>query len=349
MSMNKTGRGMGVLVLGGWLTLLPPATAADNHNAADQDNPLPPELEDAVQNHGPAGAHPGSVEGQLHHRGSHMTVDCDRAAPGVVQRAIDASDAGGTILVSGTCTENIVFPEGKDLLTLDGAGTATIVAASNDRDTIVVRGRGITVTGVTVRGGRDTITVSWGSNVLLDGNTVERAGRFGILVAQVGAAVIINCVVQENAQGGIVVAGDSFSFIGFTSSFDTVASPNTVKNNGGNGISLIRNSTARISGNVIRDNATNGVNVGRASIADLSDNTIDGNGTNGIQVLDGSGVNLGEDTGNTFQTRPNTTTIPNGQFGVRCAVGGVTDGRLGTLNGTRGAQSYSEGCINSLQ
>src|SRR5438874_6747227 len=160
MSMNKAGRRMGVLVLGGLLTLLPPAAADDNHNAADQDNPLPPELEDAVQNHGPAGAHPGSLQGQLHHRGSRMTVDCDRAAPGVVQRAIDASDAGDTILVSGTCTENIAFPDGKDRLTLDGGGTATITAASNDRDTIVVRGRGITVAGLTGRGGRDTFSVS---------------------------------------------------------------------------------------------------------------------------------------------------------------------------------------------
>lgn len=347
--MNKAGRGMGVLVLGGLLTLLPPAAAEDNDNAADQDNQLPPELEDAVRDHGHGATLPGSLQGQLHHHGTQIAVDCDRARPGVVQRAIDASHAGDTVLVSGTCTENIVFPEGKDRLTLDGGGTATIIAASNDRDTIAVRGRGITITGLTVRGGRDTITVSWGSNVFLDGNTVERAGRFGILVAQVGAAVIINSVVQENAQGGIVVAGGSFCFIGFTSTFDTVASPNIVKNNGGNGISLVRNGTARISGNVIRENAANGVSVGRASIADLSDNAIDGNGANGIQVIQGSGVNLGEDKGDTFLTRPNTTKIPNVQFGVRCAIGGVTDGRLGTLNGTGGAQNYSEGCINSLQ
>ena len=322
--------------------------AAANDAAADRASQLPPELEAAVLNRHGDDAQPGSLQGQLHRNGRQMAVDCDRQGPGVVQAAIEASDPGDSILVEGTCTENLFFPEGKDRLTLDGKGAATIVAATAEEDAILVRGRGITVAGLTVRGGRDVITVSWGGNVLLDGNTIEKGARFGIHLAQMGAAAIINCVVQGNAQGGIVVPGGSFAFIGFKSSFDTVASPNVIQNNGGSGIALVRNATARISGNTIRNNAANGVNVGRASQADLSDNKIDGNGANGVQVMQGSGVNLGEDAGNTLLTKPNSTTIPNGQFGVRCALGGYTDGRIGSLNGARDAQSHTDGCINSL-
>jgi parallel beta-helix repeat protein len=342
-TMTKTA--FGIALVGGLLAVLPGAAAQD---AADDANQLPPELQAAVQGRYHDAARPGSLQGQLNRNARRILVDCGRDAPGALQRAIDAADPGDTVLVQGTCTENLFFPEGKDRLTLDGGGTATIVAATAAEDTVLVRGRGITITGFTIRGGRDVVTVSWGGNAFLDGNTVENGARFGIHLAQMGAAVIINNVVQNNVGGGIVVPGGSFAFIGFKSSFDTVASPNIIQNNLASGISLVRNATARISGNTIRDNSTNGVNVGRASHADLSDNRIDGNGTNGIQVMQGSGVNLGEDTGDTLLTRPNTTTKPNGQFGVRCVLGGYTDGRIGSLNGTRGAQSHAESCINSL-
>lgn len=65
-------------------------------------------------------------------------------------------------------------------------------------------------------------------------------------------------------------------------------------------------------------------------------------------VTGGSGVNLGEDTGDTILARPNSTTTNNAGFGIRCEVGGYADGRLGSLNGDGGAQSHSEGCIDSL-
>jgi parallel beta-helix repeat protein len=336
----------GIALVLGLFGLLPEAAA--NDEASDLAHQLPPELEAAVRNRYDGETRPGSLQGQLSRNSRQIVVECDRHGAGVVQAAIDASDPGDSILVRGSCSENLFFPEGKDRVTLDGGGTATIVAATAEQDGILVRGRGITITGFTVHGGRDVITVSWGGNVFLDGNTVEGGARFGIHLAQMGAAVVINSVVQTNAAGGIVVPGGSFAFIGFKSSFDTAASPNIIQNNGGSGISLARNATARISGNKIRNNTANGVNVGRASHADLSDNTIDSNGTNGIQVVQGSGVNLGEDTGDTLLTRPNTTTSPNGQFGVRCALGGYTDGRIGSLKGVRGDQTYADGCINSL-
>jgi hypothetical protein len=77
---------------------------------------------------------------------------------------------------------------------------------------------------------------------------------------------------------------------------------------------------------------------------------------NGIFVNQGSGALLGADsgtggggpTGNTIFTRPNKTTRNNLLFGIRCQVGANADGRLGTLNGNAGQESYVEGCVPSL-
>jgi parallel beta-helix repeat protein len=101
-------------------------------------------------------------------------------------------------------------------------------------------------------------------------------------------------------------------------------------------------------GNEISQNGANGVNVRESSSAQISDNTVNGNGMNGILVVQGSGVLLGGTAGSTIFTRPNTTTINNGAFGIRCQIAGFTDGRLGSLNGANGAESHVEGCINSL-
>src|SRR5215212_1100333 len=53
-------------------------------------------------------------------------VDCDAERAGALQRAIDRARSGDTIHVAGTCVENVAVPTGKDLLTLDGGGSAAI-------------------------------------------------------------------------------------------------------------------------------------------------------------------------------------------------------------------------------
>jgi hypothetical protein len=65
----------------------------------------------------------------------------------------------------------------------------------------------------------------------------------------------------------------------------------------------------------------------RASQADISDNTIDDNGQNGIFVSQGSGFNLGNDTGNTIFDLPNSGI--NGAIGLSCSIGGYVDGVKG--------------------
>jgi len=78
-------------------------------------------------------------------------VNCDKEHTGALQRAIDRARSGDTILVSGTCYENVSIPGDKDLLTLDGGGNATINGPDATVNTILIRGpRGITIRGLTI-------------------------------------------------------------------------------------------------------------------------------------------------------------------------------------------------------
>jgi parallel beta-helix repeat protein len=275
-------------------------------------------------------------------------VDCPKEDAGAVQRAVDRARPGDTILVSGTCHENVLIPEGTNRITLNGGGSASIVGADVTRNTISIRGQGTIVTGFTVTGGRTGIDVVRGGTALIDGNTIEGTGQFGITVGSWGAANIVNNTIQNNPGHGISVIGNSFAFIGFRTAIDTVASPNVIRNNGLHGISVTLSSSARIVGNTISGNTRNGITVDRASQTNISDNTIDGNGQNGIFVSENAGVNLGSDTGSGIFDMPNRTIVNNGLRGITCRVGGYANGRLGTLNGNSGPKDLGASCLDSL-
>ena len=276
-------------------------------------------------------------------------VDCAKEHAGALQRTIDLARPGDTIQVRGTCDENVTIPLGKDLLTIDGGGNATINGPDAAANTVSARGvRGLTIRGFRITGGRAGIAIDRGSTALIDGNTIEYVGRFGIIAGGWSTVNIVNNAIQNNPSHGINVTGNSFVFIGFVTADDTVASPNTIRNNGVHGINVSFSASARIAGNAISDNARNGVNIDRASHAAVSDNTIEANGQNGIFVTENSGLNLGSDTGTGIFDAPNRTGVNNGLRGVSCRVGGYANGRLGTLNGNAGAKELGTSCIDSI-
>lgn len=276
-------------------------------------------------------------------------VDCDSEHSGALQRAIDRATPGQTIRVSGTCYENVSIPVGTDRLTLDGGGVGTINGPDVTVNTLQIRGpRAITVTGLTIRGGRAGIDVSRGASALIDGNIIEGAARNGITLGSFASANIVNNTIQNNASQGILVNGNSFGFIGFRTADDTAASPNTIRNNGTHGISLTYSSSARIAGNTISGNVRHGINVERGSQANISDNTIDANGQHGIFVTENSIVNLGSDSGAGLFDAPNRTTANNVLRGIACRVGGAANGRRGTLNGNGGPKDFGTSCVDSL-
>ena len=110
---------------------------------------------------------------------------------------------------------------------------------------------------------------------------------------------------------------------------------------------------------IIENTGTDGIFVNRVSLARIINNTIQNNPSHGVMVSRNSvvmvgaclssGVNLGRDTGSGIFEKPNRSDVTNnGNKGIRCANNSYANGRLGTLNGSTGAKSFTGSCIDSL-
>ena len=289
-----------------------------------------------------------------------------------IEQFLDELNSGDTLLVNGTCNENVVVGTGRTGITLDGQGTATIIGPDTTEATVTITGRNITLKGFTINGGRDgvrvtrggtatitgnTITgaagtrdgiiVNRGGEATIDGNTIGSWGRFGINLDQNGTARIVNNTVQNNGSHGILVDESSSGRIGFLAFGDTVAGPNTIQSNGGRGVNVTRSASAVILSNTVSNNTLDGVGVFRGSHADIGANTIDGNGDSGIFVSENSGVNLGQ-TGIAFDSS-NSTTVgsENTDFGLGCSINSYANGTRGSLTGVSGATDFTGGCVDS--
>lgn len=61
-----------------------------------------------------------------------------------------------------------------------------------------------------------------------------------------------------------------------------------------------------------------------------------------------SAADIGTDTtGATLNVDDDANSDNNG-FAIRCSLGGYVSGKQGTLSGTAGGQSFSNGCIDSV-
>jgi len=292
-------------------------------------------------------------------------VDCSSAT---IQAAIEKAKPGDTLLVSGTCKENLVIHEEVVRVTLDGQGKATINGPDATKHTITVRGRGITIKGFTITGGRNGLMVNDGGQATIDGNTVQGVRR-GILLTSNSSARIRNNTIQNNRSSGIAVANSSFArignntiknnrvgiviasssaaLIGVFRAAATTASPNIIENNERNGIAVRTGSSVRIVGNTIRNNERAGILVSRAS-AQISSNKIDGNGRNGVMIRS-SNVSLGRRRGSRIIALPNSTTSKNSGAGVWCSGNSSVSGRLGSLKGEEEVKDIDPSCVDSLK
>jgi hypothetical protein len=279
-----------------------------------------------------------------HVRAAAVDIDCDRGD--AIGRILPTVKPGDVILVRGTCRENLLIPSEVQRITLDGQGKTTIDPSDARRPAVQVLGREITIKGFTVTGGTFGIAVNRGATGTVDGNTVRNATIGGLEVSHNGFARIINNIVERNQQEGILVIGSASVHIGVISTDDQIPGPNFVRDNGRDGIQVLRASTARIIGNTINGNGRNGLTVQQASHADVAGNMFDSNVQDAIRVVGNSGVNLADSAMRLFQ-RPNTTAKPNGAFGIRCEVGAYVDGPIGGLMGKSGVKDVSDkSCID---
>jgi hypothetical protein len=264
-----------------------------------------------------------------------------------LQTAINLAGPGQTIIVSGTCSENLLIRNEKQRITIDGGGTATI-SASNGSPALNVRGKGILIQNFTITGGSVGVYINRGSNAVLNTNVIQNSNGNGVVVDELAFAVLTNNTIQNHQGAGIFVSEHSTARIGFNADSDTVASPNVITNNG-LGITIANGSSARIVGNTIDSNTGDAVQVLRDSYAEISSNQIFTNGGDGIELGENSMVQLGEDSGTNIYETPNASTNANQGFGILCTAGSVADGRLGTLNGIAGAKGFADpSCVDSL-
>jgi parallel beta-helix repeat protein len=242
-----------------------------------------------------------------------FALDC---ATQTIKDSLDFLKPGDTLLVGGTCNENVVIPEEVHRMTLDGQGSAAINGPDSTRTTVEVRGNGVTIKNfAAITGGENGIFVTRGGKATIDGNTIRSTSSNGILVSQNSSARIINNTIQNNPQSGILVTESSSARIGILSTEDTVASPNIVQSNGDVGIIVSRSSNARIVGNTINNNGAAGVEVNRASQADITSNSIQNNAEIGILVNENSSARIGILSGEDTVPSPNTIQN-NGEGGI---------------------------------
>ena len=276
------------------------------------------------------------------------SVDCD--AGQTIMSALAAAKPGDTILVSGTCKEQVSVQPEMARLTLDGQKKTTIRhpgGSTPSPHAVYIRGKEITIKGFTVTGGLDGIHLSGPASTLIDGNVVVRNAGRGIHIDKGSIARILNTTVEESGGIGIDVTGVSYAYVGVFIPRVPALSPNTIRNNGGPGINIERTSGAWIVGNIISNNKESGIAVHRNAQADVIANTINANGGDAITVSYNSGVNLASEP---RRDGPNQTAAGqnNHGAGIRCTIGGYVDGPLGTLAGTQGAKAFDNSCVDRV-
>ena len=276
------------------------------------------------------------------------TLSC--SAERTIGGAIKALRPGDTLLVSGTCNENVDIGPEVHGITLDGQGTAAINGESS-ATAVNIRGTGITIRGFTITGGAPQgVAVVDGASAVIDGNTIQYADRNGIGVFRNSSADIINNTIQGNPLAGVAIQSNSSARVGWVGPPNNrLSAPNTIQYNGAQGIQVYRGSSSQIFSNTIRNNGSHGVFVDRNAQAEIAACTITGNAGDGIRGMRSAGLDIGTDaTGATPSFDDDTNTGTNAGFGVRCLIGGSVDGRLGTLTGTAGGKSFAEACTDSV-
>jgi len=272
------------------------------------------------------------------------TVNCDAGEK--IQDKVAIAKPGDTILVSGNCSENVAVSADVVLVTFDGQGKTTITAPAKG-DGFFVRGREITIKGFTITGGRDGIHLSGsasGASANVVNNVIRKTGRHGIHLDHTSVGRIAGNTIEEVKVCGIDVAEMSVARVGYLLR-PMGHGPNTIRHCGEHGISVNRQSSARIVGNVVEGNKAGGILVTRNSQADVFGNAISGNGGDGITASHMAGVNMTNED-KLFDLGPNTTAAKNAGYGLRGAVGGYVDGPFGALDGAKGAKKMDEGCID---
>ncbi len=251
---------------------------------------------------------PGSVNTVAKHidASSAFKVDCNKNGSINAELAMLTNTGmtrGVTILVSGTCNENVLI-QGFDRLSLVTAGLGTSIndPSQGTKTTVDIEdSQNVTVQGFTINGGSEGVGCGGQSLCYLTGNTIQSSLSQGVFVVSASNAVLTRNVVQNNGEQGLLVNLNSSA----SSNYDTFqgnkssgifvnqgyvfAFASTVQNNGGDGNAVVaanNHSAIRLVSCTISGNLDAGVGVQGGSEASFNQTTVTGNALDGVIVQD---------------------------------------------------------------
>ena len=197
---------------------------------------------------GPAGSEPGPAS---------VTVNC-AAGQSINQALAMTSDAPSvTITIDGTCTEDVGIQ--RDDVTLQaGPSGGGITSDGGDAALGLDGARRITITGLTLSGGPNTLVANAGSSFEADNVTVTGGAMDDVRVTSESSGVLSGGTVS-NSQSGVQADGGDVSLDG---------------------------------GVVIEDNASVGVVADHGGDAVLAQVTVEGNAGGGVQAYSGATASL---------------------------------------------------------
>lgn len=184
------------------------------------------------------------------------------------------SNLASTILVSGTCTDNLHIT-GINRLTLLAAPGATINDASGGNDFVVTAANTLTFDfeGFTINGGAAGVACLEHSTCLLAGNTIQNSFGAGVLVNR-SNAILQGDTIQNNAGRGVSALNAA----------NVTLAGEIVQNNGGAGAAAFYGTNLNVQFSVITSNGgAGGIRVAEHSTLRLIDSTLQGN-PNGVSL-----------------------------------------------------------------
>jgi len=199
-----------------------------------------------------------------------------------VQQAVDAANAGDTVLVApGTYTENVVVNK-----PLTITGNATVQAADSGKDVFMVTSQGVHIDGLTLTGGASGVDVANASSCVIT-NINAHGNVRGVYLASATNSEVRNSNLSNNGYGV----------------YCDYATSNTISNNvatgeKGNGVALGDGIYVFYSdSNKVSDNDLSANHVYGISLYHSSNNTVTGNT---ISQNEYYGVRFRESDNNTF-------------------------------------------------
>jgi hypothetical protein len=212
-----------------------------------------------------------------------LHVNCD-SKKGLtrIQRAIEILQQGGsegsnTILVSGSCRENITI-QSTDNLTLTAQNGASITDSSNGNlDVIdIVDSRRVSINGFTINGGAVGILCGGYSLCRFSANTIQNSPGFGVDVSAAQAR-FEGDTLQNNASRGLsIINGGQAGGVSLT-----------VQGNG-DGVVLVTRGTLILVNSFVQGNQNRGIFAVEGSTIRLEASTVSTNSGDGIQLRQSS-------------------------------------------------------------